>query len=63
MNKGGEIDTEGFSKPLGWGERRAIEQQHRNRADAGKTPGEVAEANLRRITTDLALKTPRFCKY
>jgi hypothetical protein len=27
----GKISTEGFSKPLGDGERRAIEQQHRNR--------------------------------
>jgi hypothetical protein len=50
--------------PLGWGEKQALAMQRRNRADEGLTPGEVAERNLRRIsTTSGGLKEPRRCKY
>jgi hypothetical protein len=59
-----EISPEGFSKPLGYGERRALEQQAKNRRlSDGKTPGEFEERNLNRISTDLAMKQPRRCSY
>jgi hypothetical protein len=45
---------------LGWGEKRALQMQRRNRADENMTPGEVAERNLRSIAVDRALKTARF---
>jgi hypothetical protein len=54
------ISAEDRGGPLGWGERRALEQQRRNRADEHLTPGEVAERNLRSLTVDRALKAPRF---
>jgi hypothetical protein len=55
------IDATGRGE-LGAGEKRALEQQRRNRADEGLTPGEVAERNLRAITVDRAMKAPRFIR-
>jgi hypothetical protein len=57
------ISVDGLSRPLSFGEKRCLEQQRRNRADAGKSPGEVEARNLERITVDRGMKAPRFCKY
>jgi hypothetical protein len=57
------ISSEGLSRPLSYGEKCCLEQQRKNRADEGKTPGQVEEANLRSISTDTAMKTPRRSKY
>jgi hypothetical protein len=62
-NSSNLISAEGRG-PLTWSEKAALDQQRRNRADEGKTPGEVAEANLKRIsTTSGGLKTPRRVTY
>jgi hypothetical protein len=52
------IDRSGRG-PLCFGEKESLAQQRRNRADDGKTPGQVEEQTLRAITTDSGgLKAP-----
>jgi hypothetical protein len=47
-----------------WSERAALAMQRANRGNETLTPGEVAERNLKRIsTTSGGLKTPRRMSY
>jgi hypothetical protein len=59
---GGRISSDGFSKPLGNGERRALAQQHENRR---LSEGLAAEVVARQAAkpVDMALKAPRRISY
>jgi hypothetical protein len=57
-----KITDEGLSKPLGYGERRALEQQHKNRDESRGSRAEVERRQGCR-TVDMAMKAPRSVKY
>jgi hypothetical protein len=48
----------GLSRPLSYGEARALEQQRKNRATAGEAPS-VVEARQGAAAVDMSMKTPR----
>jgi hypothetical protein len=54
----GKINTEGFSKPLGWGEQQALAMQAKNRRVSEGDPNEVRERQAA-AAVDMTLKAPR----
>jgi hypothetical protein len=57
-----KITDEGLSKPLGHGERRALEQQHKNRDLSSGSRAEVEKRQGCRAV-DTAMKAPKHIRY
>jgi hypothetical protein len=60
FKKGGSISSAGLSRPLSHGEQQALAMQAKIDRSAGLTHAELAERNLRCLSTDAAMKRPRF---